>query len=86
MVEAAKDTLQYRENPKPWTGRLAEFNQFLQARAALACRAVPDLNKALRREGGALPPAVADRSGHGTETAALPPTPFGTSESDDWTL
>ncbi len=76
---------QYRENPKPWTGRLADFNRLLQARAALACRVVPELNKNLRREGGALPPPLTEKSAGG-ETAALPPTPFGAGETDDWTL
>ncbi len=79
------EMVQLRDNPKPWTGRHAEFDRLLRARAALACRAVPDLSKALHREGGTAPPPLADKSA-GPEPSALPPTPFGSGDSDDWTF
>ena len=77
----------YRDNPLRWAGRLGELNQLIKGRAAAACRAVPELMKALEQEGGTPPPhlpepppsAAADRSG-------LPPPPFGVGEGDDWTL
>lgn len=80
------EMVQLRDNPKPWTGRHAEFDRLLRARAALACRAVPELSKALHREGGTPPPPLADKSAAGPEPSALPPTPFGSGDSDDWTF
>ena len=76
---------EYREKPMLWAGRLGEFNQLLKARAAAACRAVPELTKALRNDGGITPPA-ADKAEGESEGKALPPTPFDSTETDDWTM
>jgi len=77
----------YRDNPLRWAGRLAEFNQLMKARAAAACRAVPELMKALEREGGTPPPQLGEPSAVAqTSSEALPPPPFGAGEGDDWTL
>jgi hypothetical protein len=78
------DLRSFRDNPRPWTGRHAEFERLVKSRAALSCRAIPDLNGVLRKEGGLLPPAVQETTAGG-ETS-LPPTPFGAGEGDDWTL
>ena len=75
---------EYREKPMLWAGRLGEFNQLLKARAAAACRAVPELTKALRNDGGIAPPA-ADKAEGESEGEALPPTPFDSTETDDST-
>ena len=75
----------YRDNPLRWAGRLAELNQLIKGRAAAACRAVPDLLKALEKEGGAPPPHLGESSGGGAPSN-LPQPPFGPSEGDDWTL
>jgi hypothetical protein len=76
---------EYREKPMLWAGRLREFNQLLKARAAAACRAVPELTKALRDDGGITPPA-ADKAEGESEGKALPPPPFDSTETDDWTM
>lgn len=75
----------YRDNPLRWAGRIAELNQLIKGRAGAACRAVPDLVKALEKEGGAAPPHLGESSSTGAPSA-LPPPPFGPSEGDDWTL
>jgi hypothetical protein len=75
------EVAQLRENPRQWTGRMAEFEELVKARAAAACRLVPELGKALHAEGGSVPPAPEARS-----PGELPPTPFGNSEGDDWTF
>jgi hypothetical protein len=77
----------YRDNPLRWAGRLGEFNQLIKIRAAAACRAVPELMKALERDGGAPPPHLGEPSPVASaSTEALPPPPFGAGEGDDWTL
>ena len=76
---------EYREKPMLWAGRLGEFHQLLKTRAAAACRAVPELTKALRTDGGITPPA-ADKAEGESEAKALPPTPFDSTETDDWTM
>jgi hypothetical protein len=76
---------QLRDNPRRWTGRIPEFDRLLKARAAMACRAVPGLLKQLRAEGGQPPPPLADRA-LDADPGELPPKPFATGESDDWTL
>ena len=77
----------YRDNPLRWAGRLGELNQLIKSRAAAACRAVPELLKALERSGGARPPHLGEpASGGGGERAELPPPPFGATDGDDWTL
>jgi hypothetical protein len=75
---------QLRDNPRRWTGRMAEFDRLLKARAAMACRAVPDLIKALERDGGQPPPPLTDRS-LATGSIEVPPPPFAR-EGEDWTL
>ena len=75
----------YRDNPLRWAGRLAELNQLIKGRAAAACRAVPDLLRALEREGGSPPPHLGESASTGAPSN-LPPPPFGPSEGDDWTL
>lgn len=75
----------YRDNPLRWAGRLAELNQLIKSRAAAACRAVPELLKALEHSGGARPPHLGEPASTG-ERAELPPPPFGASDGDDWTL
>jgi hypothetical protein len=75
----------YRDNPLRWAGRLGELNQLIKARAAAACRAVPDLLKALERAGGSRPPHLGEPAAS-TERAELPPPPFGATDGDDWTL
>ena len=76
---------QLRDNPRRWTGRMAEYDRLLKARAAMACRAVPDLMKALVREGGEPPPPLSDRSLH-AEPGDIPPTPFAGADGEDWSL
>ena len=73
--------MQLRDNPRRWTGRMAEFDRLLKARAAMACRAVPDLIKALERDGGQPPPPLADRSLL-TGSIEVPPTPFARGEGE----
>jgi hypothetical protein len=75
----------YRDNPKAWAGRLPDLDRLVRHKAVGACRVVPELSKALRREGGALPPPIAASEESGGKEG-LPPTPFGEGESDDWTL
>jgi hypothetical protein len=77
----------YRDNPLRWAGRLSELNQLIKNRAAAACRAVPDLMKALEKEGGAPPPQLHEAAPRAPqESRDLPPPPFGDTEGDDWTL
>ena len=76
----------YRDNPLRWAGRLGELNQLIKGRAAAACRAVPELLKALERSGGARPPHLGEPPASGGERAELPPPPFGATDGDDWTL
>ena len=77
----------YRDNPLRWAGRLGELNQLIKSRAAAACRAVPELLKALERSGGARPPHLGEPPATGGgERAELPPPPFGATDGDDWTL
>ena len=77
----------YRDNPLRWAGRLGELNQLIKGRAAAVCRAVPDLLKALEREGGTPPPHLTETpSTPAAVPSDLPPPPFGTGEGDDWTL
>jgi hypothetical protein len=76
---------QVRDNPRRWTGRMAEFDRLLRARAATACRAIPGLVKALAAEGGQAPPPMGDRP-LDADPGDLPPRPFTTGESDEWTL
>jgi len=77
----------YRDNPMRWAGRLGELNQLIKSRAAAACRAVPELLKALERSGGSRPPHLGEAStAAGGERAELPPPPFGATDGDDWTL
>ena len=76
----------YRDNPLRWAGRLGELNQLIKGRAAAACRAVPELLKALERSGGARPPHLGEPPASGGERAELPPPPFGATDRDDWTL
>jgi hypothetical protein len=75
----------YRENPKAWVGRLPELDGLIRQKAVSACRVIPDLSKALHEEGGVLPPPVAPSKDASREDG-LPTSPFGESESDDWTL
>jgi hypothetical protein len=63
----------YRDNPLRWAGRLGELNQLIKGRAAAACRAVPDLLKALERSGGARPPHLGEPPASSGERAELPP-------------
>jgi hypothetical protein len=65
----------YRDNPLRWAGRLGELNQLIKGRAASACRAVPELVKALERSGGSRPPHLGEPPGGGADTAARPPPP-----------
>ena len=77
----------YRDNPLRWAGRLGELNQLIKARAAAACRAVPELLKGLEREGGAPPPHLSEPPSSAAATpSGLPPPPFGAGEGDDWTF
>lgn len=77
----------YRDNPLRWAGRLGELNQLIRSRAAAACRAVPQLLKALERSGGSRPPHLGEPApAAGGERAELPPPPFGATDGDDWTL
>jgi hypothetical protein len=78
----------YRDNPLRWAGRLAELNQLIKSRAAAACRAVPELMRALEREGGASPPHLSEPAANiaAAGTPDLPPPPFGATDGDDWTL
>ena len=76
----------YRDNPLRWAGRLGELNHLIKGRAAAACRAVPELLKALERSGGSRPPHLGEPAGGGNERAELPPPPFGATDGDDWTL
>jgi hypothetical protein len=76
----------YRDNPLRWAGRLGELNQLIKSRAAAACRAVPELAKALERAGATPPPALHEPAASGGDPARLPPPPFGASDGDDWTL
>jgi hypothetical protein len=77
----------YRDNPLRWAGRLTELNQLIKARSATACRAVPELVKALEDEGGKPPPPLPESPSPSTANpSALPPPPFGAHEGDDWTL
>ena len=77
----------YRDNPLRWAGRLTELNQLIKGRSATACRAVPDLVKALEQEGGKPPPPLLESpSSSTTNPSGLPPPPFGAHEGDDWTL
>lgn len=77
----------YRDNPLRWAGRLGELNQLIKGRAAAACRAVPELLRALEREGGVPPPQLHDTpASRASSPSGLPPPPFGESDADDWTL
>lgn len=76
----------YRDNPLRWAGRLAELNQLIKTRAAAACRAVPELMKALEKEGGTPPPHVGEPAPASRDASQLPPPPFGPADGDDWTL
>jgi len=77
----------YRDNPLRWAGRLTELNQLIKGRSATACRAVPDLVKALEHEGGKPPPPLLESPSPSTANpSGLPPPPFGAHEGDDWTL
>ena len=77
----------YRDNPLRWAGRLGELNQLIKTRAAAACRAVPQLMKALETEGGTAPPHLHEPPSRTVANSQdLPPPPFGDTESDDWTL
>lgn len=76
----------YRDNPLRWAGRLGELNQLIKSRAAAACRAVPELMKALEKEGGAPPPPLGEPAPSGGDAPRLPPPPFGASDGDDWTM
>jgi hypothetical protein len=77
----------YRDNPLRWAGRLGELNQLIKTRAAAACRAVPQLMKALETEGGAAPPHLHEPPTRApADSKDLPPPPFGDIEGDDWTL
>ena len=75
----------YRENPKAWVGRLPEVDGLIRQKAVSACRVIPELSKALHKEGGALPPTIPARDDADRE-GGLPTSPFGEGESDDWTL
>ena len=78
----------YRDNPLRWAGRLGDLNQLIKSRAAAACRAVPQLLKALERAGGAPPPQLHDTPARSAAVtpSGLPPPPFGPGDADDWTL
>jgi hypothetical protein len=76
----------YRDNPLRWAGRLGELNQLIKGRASTACRAVPELVKALEHEGGAPPPHLPEPPSSSADPSGLPPPPFGAHEGDDWTL
>jgi hypothetical protein len=77
----------YRDNPLRWAGRLGELNQLIKTRAAAACRAVPELLRALEREGGAPPPQLHETPSRAPATpSGLPPPPFGEGDADDWTM
>lgn len=76
---------EYRDNPLRWAGRLAELNQLIKSRAASACRATPALIQALQHEGGTPPPHLGETAAP-PSTTALPPSPFGQQDGDDWTL
>jgi hypothetical protein len=77
----------YRDNPLRWAGRLTELNQLIKGRSATACRAVPELVKALEDEGGKPPPPLPESPSPSTANpSGLPPPPFGAHEGDDWTL
>ncbi len=77
----------YRDNPLRWAGRLSELNQLIKGRSATACRAVPELVKALEQEGGKPPPPLPESPSPSTANpSGLPPPPFGAHEGDDWTL
>jgi len=77
----------YRDNPLRWAGRLGELNQLIKGRAAAACRAVPDLLKALEQEGGTPPPPLPEPPpSTSPDKPGLPPPPFGAGEGDDWTF
>lgn len=76
----------YRDNPLRWAGRLSELHQLVKVRAAAACRAVPELMKALEKEGGTPPPQLAESSSAAASSPALPPPPFKSGDGDDWTL
>jgi hypothetical protein len=75
----------YRDNPKAWVGRLPEIDGLIRHKAVSACRLIPELGKALGREGGALPPpAPAGDESRGE--GGLPPPPFREGDAEDWTL
>lgn len=77
----------YRDNPLRWAGRLGELNQLIKTRAAAACRAVPELLRALEGEGGAPPPQLHETPSRAPATpSGLPPPPFGEGDADDWTM
>ncbi|MFN8643824.1 MAG: hypothetical protein U0802_20005 [Candidatus Binatia bacterium] len=75
----------YRDNPcagpAAWVSSTSS-----SGRAAAACRAVPELLKALERSGGSRPPHFSEATTGGGERAELPPPPFGPTDGDDWTL
>jgi hypothetical protein len=78
----------YRDNPLRWAGRLSELNQLIKNRAAAACRSVPELMKALEKEGGTPPPHLGEPPAAAAQRDAdrLPPPPFPHSDADDWTM
>jgi hypothetical protein len=85
-VRAVEQEMQrYRDNPKAWVGRLPELDGLIRQKAVSACRLIPKLSEALRKEGGALPPGIPARDDADRESG-LPTSPFGEGESDDWTL
>jgi hypothetical protein len=75
----------YRENPKAWVGRLPEIDGLVRQRAVSACRVVPELSRALGREGGVLPPPAATTTDSDSQ-GGLPPTPFRDGARPDGTL
>ncbi|MGE0519829.1 MAG: hypothetical protein AB7P78_12615 [Candidatus Binatia bacterium] len=77
----------YRVTPPTASARLGQLAATIRARAAAACRAIPALAKALERAGGT-PPArhLLDAGSAVGEPSALPPSPFGAAEGDEWTL
>lgn len=65
--------------------RPGELAEAVKNRAAAACRAVPELAKALEKDGArSLPPGHEAAGAH--ESLQLPPPPFGAGDGDDWTL
>lgn len=67
---------EYRANAEKLGTQKDEYRRFLKGKAFFAASAVRELKNALVREGGSLPPKIAEQTIDGAALPALPPPSF----------